>query len=874
MVEQTPASPIALLNRGIAAYHAGDSDEALRLFAQALLIDPESELGWLWFAAATDDPAEKRYALDRAVTINPDSIGVASRKRMLDVTPVMPNELTDIGAPPLPPELADLEPRLRFVPRIALPRPSRLVAGGARWFRWRWALVAALLVALAAAGAFLVWSLQPPEWLYIAFVGPLSGADSGFGIEMTNAADLAIARVNDAGGIDGRQIALLRYDDQGNPEVAREQAAAIVADERPLLVLGHRSSAPSIAAGEVYREAGMPAISGSATADALTVDNPWYFRTIFTNSFQGTLLAPYVRSTLGHDTASVITTTRPYEQSLSTAFTEAFSNPGTVTHTWELDRDNREASIRSIVDALAADPDPGIVVLCLQQEDARDLLLALRRAGLSLPLIGGDALGEEGFAELFANEPEEADRPGYFTDGLYAAAPLIYDAVGGDALAFARLYRDTYGDWPSWQAAKMYDAATMAFDALSSAELDDTPSAIAANRTAVRDALAAVNASDVALRGLSGPLFFDETRSVPQAFSVGRFSGRILTSAPWQYRLDTDSSPDDVAADLDSGRAIAVDGWLLRLYPIVDVGIDINEIRDLDVSTESFLADFFLWFLAPEDDPALTDVFFPSATKPRLKLEKPLEEWTESDGATYRIYRVQRTFSQPLDFHDYPWDRHTLRIVVQNVALQADDVVYVPSPAIIAQSQDERLRRGSDLAQSFNNASNWEATQVYFVSEATTGRSVQGAEGGNADAFVQFSKFVTEISMQRDVRGFLLKNLLPLALLALVTYLSLFFAPDQAGTRIGFAVTSILTASVLLESVTGPIAVGYTVAIEGAFFVYIALSAALVFVNIAIERLYKERRYKAVTQLDTAARVAYPLVCLVTIAFYAARFGV
>ena len=333
MVEQTPASPIALLNRGIAAYHAGDSDEALRLFAQALLIDPESELGWLWFAAATDDPAEKRYALDRAVTINPDSIGVASRKRMLDVTPVMPNELTDIGAPPLPPELADLEPRLRFVPRIALPRPSRLVAGGARWFRWRWARVAALLVALAAAGAFLVWSLQPPEWLYIAFVGPLSGADSGVGIEMTNAADLAIARVNDAGGIDGRQIALLRYDDQGNPEVAREQAAAIVADERPLLVLGHRSSAPSIAAGEVYREAGMPAISGSATADALTVDNPWYFRTIFTNSFQGTLLAPYVRSTLGHDTASVITTTRPYEQSLSTAFTEAFSNPGTVTHT-------------------------------------------------------------------------------------------------------------------------------------------------------------------------------------------------------------------------------------------------------------------------------------------------------------------------------------------------------------------------------------------------------------------------------------------------------------------------------------------------------------------------------------------------------------
>jgi branched-chain amino acid transport system substrate-binding protein len=872
-VEQPPASPIALLNRGIAAYHEGDSDEALRLLAQALLIDPESELGWLWFAAVTDDPAEKRYALDRAVSINPDSIGVASRKRMLDVTPVMPNELTDIGAPPLPPELADLELRPRFVPRLPRPGLSRAVAAGTRWVRWRWVVIIALLVALAAAGAFLRQGSQPPERWYLAFAGPLSGPDSRVGIEMANAADLAIARVNEAGGIAGRQIALLRYDDQGNPDTARDVAAEIAADARPLLVLGHRTSAPSIAAGEVYGEAGIPAISGSASADALTVDNPWYFRTIFPNSFEGSLLATYVRDVLGHDTASVITTTRPYEQSLSTAFTTAFSEAGTVKHTWELDRDNRDASMRSIIDALAADPDPGMVVLCLQQEDARVLLPALRRAGLSPPLIGGDALGEDGFAELFADEPEEEDQPGFFTEGIYAAAPMIYDAIGGDALAFARRYQETYGSWPSWQAAKAYDAATMAIHALSAAPLAGDPSAIAADRTAVRDALAAVNGSDVALRGLSGPLFFDETRSVPQAFSVGRFTGRHLTSAPWQYRLHPDPSLDDAAADLESGRAIEVDGWLLRRYPVVDVGIDMNEVRDLDVATESFVADFFLWFLAPEDDPALTDVFFPNATKPRLKLERPLEERTEADGTTYRMYRVQRTFTQPLDFHDYPWDRHILRIVVQNVARQADDVVYVPSPAIIAQPQDVRLRSGSDLALSFNNVSNWEASQVDFVSEATTGRSVQSAEGGNANAYVQFSKFVTEITMQRDVRGFLLKNLLPLGLLALVTYLSLFLAPDQAGARVGFAVTSILTASVLLESVTGPLDVGYTVAIEGIFYVYVALSAALVFINITIERLYKGKRFKAVTRLDTAARVVYPLVCLVTIAFYVTRFG-
>ena len=566
-MEPPPASPIALINRGVAAYHGGASDEALRLFAQALLIDPESELGWLWFTAVTDDPAEKRYALDRAVSINPDSIGAAARKRMLAVTPVMPNELTDIGAPPLPPELADLELGPRFVPRLPRPRLSHAVAAGARWWRWQWALAIILLVVLAAAGAFLVrWSQPPARW-YLAVAGPLSGPDSRVGLEMANAADLAIARVNAAGGIDGRQIALLRYDDQGNPDTARDVAGEIAADARPLLVLGHRTSAPSIAAGEVYGEAGLPAISGSATADALTADNPWYFRTIFPNSFEGSLLATYVRDVLGHDTASVVTTQRPYEQSLSTAFTTAFSATGTVKQTFALDRDHREASIRSIVDALAADPDPGIVVICLQQDDARDLLLALRRAGLSPPLIGGDALGEEGFADLFADEPEEQEHPGFFTEGMYAAAPMIYDAIGGDALAFARLYQETYGSWPSWQAAKTYDAATMAIHALSVAALDGDPSAIAANRAAVRDALAAVNGSDVALRGLSGPLFFDETRSVPQAISIGRFTGRLLTSAPWQYRLDTGSSGDDSSSSLESGRTVEIDGLRCAAIP-------------------------------------------------------------------------------------------------------------------------------------------------------------------------------------------------------------------------------------------------------------------------------------------------------------------
>jgi branched-chain amino acid transport system substrate-binding protein len=750
-MENVPESPTALLNRGVTAFHAGRRDDALRLFARALLIDPDSELGWLWFAAVTDDPAEKRYALDRAIDINPDSIGGTSRKQLLDVAPAMPNELSDIGAPPLPPELADLESHPRRALPFGLPRGKRrgvgtaggadrgLTAVGSGWRRW--ALVIVPIIALVALAGMLVLvqrSRPQPERLFIAFAGPLSGPDSRVGTEMANSAQMMIDQANAEGGVAGHQIELLRYDDEGDVDVARARAEEIAADDRALIVLGHRTSATSLAAGEVYRNAGIPAITGSATADAVTLDNPWYFRTVFTNEFEGSFLATYAANVLGYDTVSIITTPNPYEDSLATDFATAFADRGSVKQTWQLDLDRREASIQEVVAALAADPEPGIVVLTLLQDDAHAVLLALRRAGVAPPMIGGDALGDEEFAALFENEPEEQDQPGFFTEGLYAAAPLLYDAVGGDVLDFARLYRDTYGSSPSWQGAKAYDAASMALAAID-AGIDGETTSVETARESIRNALAAIDNPGVALRGLSGPLYFDANRSVPQAFSIGRYTGGILASALWQYRLFSDVDQDDVEdveADLADGRAIEVAGLLLRQYPVVDVGIDINEIRELDTAAETFLADFFLWFRAPSADDALTDVFFPNATNQRWPLGNPLEERTDADGTTYRIYRVQRTFTHPLDFHDYPWDEHVLTIVVQNVALQGDDVVYVPSPSILTLSQDERLRSGSDLAEPFNRIENWEATGVFYLSASTSGRSVQQAESSGAQAFV------------------------------------------------------------------------------------------------------------------------------------------
>ena len=124
-MDSLPQKPLALINRGIVAYRADNKEEARNLFAQAVIADPANEMAWLWFAEASEDQSERRYCLDRAVRINPDSAGRAARERMLRVTPKLPQALIDVETPPLPPGFASARPS-RWV------SPCRLVSSAQR----------------------------------------------------------------------------------------------------------------------------------------------------------------------------------------------------------------------------------------------------------------------------------------------------------------------------------------------------------------------------------------------------------------------------------------------------------------------------------------------------------------------------------------------------------------------------------------------------------------------------------------------------------------------------------------------------------------------------------------------------------------------
>ena len=879
--------PISLLNQGIAAYRDDRLDDARRLFAEAVLANPDDELGWIWFATVASDPHEQRYCIDRALRINPESPARVRLEALSQTEPSVPPELEEIHLPELPPDLQQPHPS----PRLPLPLttrrrpisthfPSQAKAGDEppslaqrlqfHWYHW----VVLVLLPLLAAGAIAIglWYTQPVPYT-IAIVAPLTGPEAEIGQEQVQAAQLAVAEINKRGGINDNPVELLVLDDGNDPDAAIRQAQQLSENDDVLFVIGHYDGDTTDAASAIYQAAGIPAINAAEATEAIVGEHgsDLYFSVVAPATNQGNFMAGYADQALGVDTVSIIFGPGDYGVAVADSFTATFTaKGGTVANRWDIAADDPTTSIAEIVSELATIDDPGLVVLALQPHEAHELLIAARRQLVDVTWFASPSLGYNQFPTLFANEPEEIATPGYFTENLIAASPLIYDSIGGPAMEFASDYHERYGQSPSWFGARVYDAVSLGSSAIDGANLPPDGD-MEELRKQFTDQLLRISGSN-AVDGLSSPLYFNPDHYVPRSLSVGQFHNAQLRSLPYQYRLVSDRDPASLADDDEGGKLMILPDGVFRQYQVIYTGVDINSVSDLDTTNQTFNADFFIW-LRYRGDIDATSITFANATDPLLSLGTPLEKTTVGDE-TYVMYRVQGEFSQPMDFRNYPWDEHVLRIGFSNTSLSDDDLIYVADADTLARSQAERLLSGVDQSRQFNKVPSWTAERVWFSQEPQITRSVSQNLNTESPGYEAHSEFQVDITYSRTVGSFLVKELVPLALLSLVLYITLFFPVDQTPSRTGFAITCILTCSVLLQGIAGRLpSVGYTVVIEWWFYVFIVMSAAIILLGIVIDHYQKAKRPGTVQRLIHGARIAYPVVIIAMAIAYYVRFG-
>jgi hypothetical protein len=179
-----------------------------------------------------------------------------------------------------------------------------------------------------------------------------------------------------------------------------------------------------------------------------------------------------------------------------------------------------------------------------------------------------------------------------------------------------------------------------------------------------------------------------------------------------------------------------------------------------------------------------------------------------------------------------------------------------------------------DARDAFRDLQLWHVTDLRYYVDAFSINSTQGKTAFfDTDNRDEFGGFDTAVVVQRDVLAFIVKTLVPLFLLVLVVFATLFFPLNLTSSRASVPVTGILTSAVLLNSISGQLPpLGYTMALEYIFYVFFGLCLVAMCSAFIGDILRGKTYHGHAIAVDQIARFAYVGVVFLTIAFFAWKY--
>jgi branched-chain amino acid transport system substrate-binding protein len=274
--------------------------------------------------------------------------------------------------------------------------------------------------------------------------------------------DLAVAELNAAGGIRGRRVTLRREDDSGSVDVGRLIAQRLANDPRVVAVVGHLQSYVTIPAAAIYDEAGVLLVSPAATDPALTARGYQHVvRTTFTDKDVGRHMAD-VAAARGFKRIAIYYMRNTYGRGLSNAFEERAGNVGvnviarqSYDPTDQVSEQTFSATLRDW--QLLA---PDALFIAGEVPSAGTLVAAVRKLGLTMPILGGDAM----------SSPELLATAGNAADGAIVASAFHPDEPDPAVQTFVKAFRARYTAIPDVGSALGYDAIRILGHALQTAK--------------------------------------------------------------------------------------------------------------------------------------------------------------------------------------------------------------------------------------------------------------------------------------------------------------------------------------------------------------------------------------------------------------------
>ena len=317
---------------------------------------------------------------------------------------------------------------------------------------------------------FLLFGIAYAETVKVGFNVPLTGFAAADGESALNGAKLAVKQANSSGGIDGKQIELVVYDDQASPKEAVPIANRLIEKDGVKVAVSGSYSGSTRAAAGVFQSAGIPYISAYAIHPDITRAGNYIFRTSFMGEVQGRAGALLIGQTMQHKRVVVITLKNDFGKSLAAGFKAEAANFG-IEIVNEYEYSIRDRQFGPIVAKVRSD-NPDAIYASGYFFTAGPLVNQLRSGGVTAPIIGQEGYDSEQFIKIAGDAAE----------GVIITTSLDRDSNAPETRAFIIEYEKFTGRKVDMVAASGHTALNVVIAALRKAGTG--------NSDAIRNAIA------------------------------------------------------------------------------------------------------------------------------------------------------------------------------------------------------------------------------------------------------------------------------------------------------------------------------------------------------------------------------------------------
>ena len=303
------------------------------------------------------------------------------------------------------------------------------------------------LTSLAACGGGSVEEqASNSDTFKIGGIGPTTGDAAAYGTAVQNGAQLAVDEINEAGGINGKQIEFQFEDDQNNSEKS-VNAYNTLKDWGMQMLVGTVTSNPCTAVVKETAEDNMFQLTPSATAvESIQYDNA--FRICFSDPSQGTASADYIADNkLATKVAVIYNSSDVYSSGIYQNFAKEAEAKGLEVVAAEAFTADSKTDF-SVQLQKAKSSGAELVFLPIYYQEASLILTQADKMGFTPKFFGCDGL--DGLLDVEGFDTSLAE-------GVMLLTPFTADAEDEMTQTFVKAYEEAFDIAPIQFAADAYD---------------------------------------------------------------------------------------------------------------------------------------------------------------------------------------------------------------------------------------------------------------------------------------------------------------------------------------------------------------------------------------------------------------------------------